>query len=161
MAQNKVALGLADFLDSSQAKALATPTEDVRRITEVFLKVCYDEVGTAPEKLDGHDLHMALGHLMPPHFGIGDPLAQHVPVVLDAYVEYMGEAKVLSQAFELKQALAHTEGEFLEAVRTGQLAHHGAPRQEPVVNTVPKLGRNDPCSCGSGKKYKKCHGKAG
>jgi preprotein translocase subunit SecA len=27
----------------------------------------------------------------------------------------------------------------------------------PVVNTV-KLGRNDPCWCGSGKKYKKCHG---
>jgi len=27
----------------------------------------------------------------------------------------------------------------------------------PTLN-VPKVGRNDPCSCGSGKKYKKCHG---
>ena len=27
----------------------------------------------------------------------------------------------------------------------------------PAVAT-PKLGRNDPCWCGSGKKYKKCHG---
>jgi len=26
--------------------------------------------------------------------------------------------------------------------------------------TVPKVGRNDPCPCGSGKKYKKCHGRA-
>lgn len=26
-------------------------------------------------------------------------------------------------------------------------------------NTPPRVGRNDPCSCGSGKKYKKCHGK--
>ncbi|MDL1950502.1 hypothetical protein FBQ97_11905, partial [Acidobacteria bacterium ACD] len=25
----------------------------------------------------------------------------------------------------------------------------------------PKVGRNDPCPCGSGKKYKKCHGAAG
>jgi preprotein translocase subunit SecA len=24
---------------------------------------------------------------------------------------------------------------------------------------VPKVGRNDPCPCGSGKKYKQCHGK--
>jgi uncharacterized protein YecA (UPF0149 family) len=24
--------------------------------------------------------------------------------------------------------------------------------------TAPKVGRNDPCPCGSGKKYKKCHG---
>ena len=26
-------------------------------------------------------------------------------------------------------------------------------------NTIPKVGRNDPCPCGSGKKYKVCHGK--
>jgi hypothetical protein len=28
---------------------------------------------------------------------------------------------------------------------------------ETIRNTGPKLGRNDPCWCGSGKKYKKCH----
>jgi preprotein translocase subunit SecA len=33
-----------------------------------------------------------------------------------------------------------------------------APKQETVVRTQPKVGRNDPCPCGSGKKYKKCHG---
>lgn len=32
-----------------------------------------------------------------------------------------------------------------------------APRQEPI--RVQKIGRNDPCPCGSGKKYKKCCGK--
>ena len=31
--------------------------------------------------------------------------------------------------------------------------------QLPVKRTEPKVGRNDPCPCGSGKKYKKCHGK--
>lgn len=28
--------------------------------------------------------------------------------------------------------------------------------QEPYVRPEPKIGRNDPCPCGSGKKYKKC-----
>ena len=28
----------------------------------------------------------------------------------------------------------------------------------PVKREEPKVGRNDPCPCGSGKKYKKCHG---
>jgi preprotein translocase subunit SecA len=28
-----------------------------------------------------------------------------------------------------------------------------------VVRSQPKVGRNDPCPCGSGKKYKHCHGK--
>ncbi|MBK9609279.1 MAG: UPF0149 family protein [Betaproteobacteria bacterium] len=31
----------------------------------------------------------------------------------------------------------------------------GAPH-EPAMRTAPKVGRNDPCPCGSGKKYKKC-----
>jgi preprotein translocase subunit SecA len=34
----------------------------------------------------------------------------------------------------------------------------GAPSTTPVVRTEEKVGRNDPCPCGSGKKYKKCHG---
>ena len=34
----------------------------------------------------------------------------------------------------------------------------GPVKQEPV-RAEPKIGRNDPCPCGSGKKYKQCHGK--
>jgi hypothetical protein len=29
---------------------------------------------------------------------------------------------------------------------------------EPLVRNAPKIGRNEPCSCGSGRKFKKCHG---
>src|SRR5262249_55612932 len=38
-------------------------------------------------------------------------------------------------------------------------AYEPPPLQPPetIRNTGPKLGRNDPCWCGSGKKYKKCH----
>ena len=28
-----------------------------------------------------------------------------------------------------------------------------------IRRSAPKVGRNEPCPCGSGKKYKKCHGK--
>lgn len=34
-----------------------------------------------------------------------------------------------------------------------------APQIRQVVREAPKVGRNDPCTCGSGKKYKKCCGK--
>ena len=47
--------------------------------------------------------------------------------------------------------------------------HHAEPGAEeggetavkarPQTNALPKVGRNDPCPCGSGKKYKHCHGK--
>jgi preprotein translocase subunit SecA len=41
-----------------------------------------------------------------------------------------------------------------EPAGAGVRASGGASAQ-----TGPKLGRNDPCWCGSGKKYKKCHGR--
>ena len=40
------------------------------------------------------------------------------------------------------------------------LAAVAAPKAaQPVERHAPKVGRNDPCPCGSGKKYKHCHGK--
>ncbi|WP_425314952.1 SEC-C metal-binding domain-containing protein [Treponema vincentii] len=33
------------------------------------------------------------------------------------------------------------------------------PENVQVVRTTPKVGRNDPCPCGSGKKYKHCCGR--
>jgi preprotein translocase subunit SecA len=33
-----------------------------------------------------------------------------------------------------------------------------AQKTRPIVNAMPKVGRNDACPCGSGKKYKHCHG---
>jgi preprotein translocase subunit SecA len=37
---------------------------------------------------------------------------------------------------------------------------NGAEEARPQRRAEPKVGRNDPCPCGSGKKYKKCHGSA-
>jgi preprotein translocase subunit SecA len=34
-----------------------------------------------------------------------------------------------------------------------------AEKPQPVKRESKKIGRNDPCPCGSGKKYKKCHGR--
>jgi preprotein translocase subunit SecA len=41
------------------------------------------------------------------------------------------------------------------------LANAAAPEKKstPQERALPKVGRNDPCPCGSGKKYKHCHGK--
>jgi preprotein translocase subunit SecA len=34
----------------------------------------------------------------------------------------------------------------------------GGQHEQPVVREGRKVGRNEPCPCGSGKKYKHCHG---
>ena len=38
-------------------------------------------------------------------------------------------------------------------------AEDSEERQKPIVNATPKVGRNEPCPCGSGRKFKQCHGK--
>ena len=37
-------------------------------------------------------------------------------------------------------------------------ASGGTDEVQTIRREGPKVGRNDPCPCGSGKKYKKCHG---
>jgi preprotein translocase subunit SecA len=50
-------------------------------------------------------------------------------------------------------------GEFGGAPEQTDVPDRGG-RQETVKREKPKVGRNDPCPCGSGKKYKNCHGKS-
>jgi preprotein translocase subunit SecA len=40
----------------------------------------------------------------------------------------------------------------------GKAGGEVAVRVKTIIRDEPKVGRNDPCPCGSGKKYKKCHG---
>ena len=46
----------------------------------------------------------------------------------------------------------------IEAFDAAMSGRRPGERQGTIVNAAPKVGRNDDCPCGSGKKYKKCHG---
>ena len=159
MARKEIALDAAEFLDSPQARGLTgLQREELRRVAEAFLEACYEGVGKAPKLLDVEDLHAVLGHGMPGHFARGEELAERVPEVVAAYLAHLEATQVVPQAFEVQRALDGAAREFRAAVASGRAAQH-ASRSDPFVHGAPKLGRNDPCSCGSGKKYKKCHGK--
>ncbi len=60
--------------------------------------------------------------------------------------------------FEHAEASAMTEEEAL-AMAEAETEGEVAVEQKPFVRPTRKIGRNEPCPCGSGKKYKQCHGK--
>jgi len=63
---------------------------------------------------------------------------------------------VSTSADELEEAFLRRKRRELEQARMA-----GGGEAQPVQQVVrgqEKVGRNDPCPCGSGKKYKKCHG---
>ena len=47
----------------------------------------------------------------------------------------------------------------LQTSRTDLVTNGGQPKSNAPVHVDKQVGRNDPCPCGSGKKYKNCHGK--
>ena len=63
----------------------------------------------------------------------------------------LDEAEAPQQVENVK----YQHADYDEALGTAEGAEGGA--QAPA-SAGPKVGRNDPCPCGSGKKYKHCHG---
>ena len=98
----------------------------------------------------------------------GSPLrayAQHAPVVADTEEGFaMFEAMIQAIRDETIRRM------FLVQLRTNQevkrekvaketgtaAASKSEVKKQPVRNSAKKVGRNDPCPCGSGKKYKNC-----
>lgn len=68
------------------------------------------------------------------------------PIEMDDPLESI--ANVQYQHADYDEALANPSEEEAAALANGQ----------PVIREGTKVGRNDPCPCGSGKKYKSCHG---
>ncbi|MEX3814348.1 preprotein translocase subunit SecA [Paraburkholderia sp. BR13439] len=93
------------------------------------------------------------------------------PEQLEAAAEQMEEQGGHLENVEFRHAefaeagaAAPVAAEAATAAMIGDAMSHGhgaAPQAAVHMHTdnVPKVGRNDPCPCGSGKKYKQCHGK--
>ena len=67
------------------------------------------------------------------------------------------EQKRREEAERQQLAFQHAQASALPEAEQESAQQAEAP-QQPMVRDTPKVGRNDPCPCGSGKKYKQCHG---
>jgi hypothetical protein len=147
-----------DFFESPEAAALSQiPGEDREAVLERFVTALWSEDLFQPRKLDGELLHELVGHGLPDRFEPRDPLARHVGPVLRAYLAFLARTGPVPHAAELGIALDAALPEFERAVRTGEIRHHHA-HAEPYVRAAPRVGRNEPCPCGSGRKFKRCCG---
>ena len=59
-----------------------------------------------------------------------------------------------------KEAFHHERSRFRRHEGNWVYLDSGMVKPKPIVREEPKVGRNEPCPCGSGKKYKKCCGAA-
>ena len=100
---------------------------------------------------------------------IADKLEKEIEALPDAFKMQLKDPKVKERFMSIARRM-EADGVNFKSIRQmkkwmkdheAELRKEGNPEQhhvETVVHEGPKIGRNDPCPCGSGKKYKKCCG---
>jgi len=100
-------------------------------------------------------------------YGQKDPLIEYKKEGFEMFEEMKLRIveTTVENLFRIKSA-AKEQGEQIERKQRSQLANlsfvgagAAAPAKAEPAHAGQKVGRNDPCPCGSGLKYKKCHGK--
>jgi len=146
---------------SYQDKEAEIGSELMRRLEKIFMLQAVDQ--------QWKDHLLAMDHLKEGvglrGYGQKDPLLEYKREGFDMFEEMklrIVETTVES-LFRVKQAKEDDrEIERRQKRQMAQLSFVGAGDAAAApqpVHTEKKAGRNDPCPCGSGKKYKKCHGK--
>ena len=102
-------------------------------------------------------------------YGQQDPVVKYRIEGMDMFDEMISDIKVdvtkilmnIRQQGEAKrQETVKITGAALEAIHSVDGGSKiGTDVDRTIRNDGPKVGRNDPCPCGSGKKYKNCHGR--
>ena len=82
--------------------------------------------------------------------------AEVTRVLMTVRIQTQEAAAEAAAAIE-QQASALSNVTYTHPNEDGSVSQEADP--STVAQAVPKVGRNDACPCGSGKKYKACHGK--
>jgi preprotein translocase subunit SecA len=73
--------------------------------------------------------------------------------------ELKGQGNEGAEAIHQKANMLQSGGTMAPQTTSREERDLAKQKQKPVRREGPRVGRNDPCPCGSGKKYKQCHGK--
>jgi preprotein translocase subunit SecA len=129
----------------------ATNTGTIPRLTQQNLN---DADRVVTEALSGVD---GLAE-KPAHERIAPALVATQPHIYAKLVELLAEdVKEAAMTADTAGAIIKPTEVVVEAFDAAVSGRRPGERQGTVVATA-KVGRNEPCPCGSGKKYKKCHG---
>ena len=90
----------------------------------------------------------------------------HIQIKQEDSAEAIGrqreEEKARARVNYQHQSVSALSGDRDEGPSTpARASKEGEKKKSPFVRDIPKVGRNDPCPCGSGKKFKLCCGKIG
>ena len=150
--------------NSYMARAIDATVGFSKRECFVYIKFCRFLLFGAITPIDESKwintrIHVGGGTLKTPsiikHAGVGSFLVNRAEVSRKEYESRVSQRTKERIAEHYKRELPRLVGSDLLRVQYADYLQEVVP---PPVMPEGKVGRNDPCPCGSGKKYKKCHG---
>jgi len=156
----RVRAEVAEFLASPHAAPFVADRTGTGDVARAFLEACYGDLAVRPDLLDEEQLREALLDLLPSRLEPGASASARAIPIVRALLEWRFETRPNANAWKFANVLETAEEEF-----PARLQERGGRDvkvdSRPITRPGSKLGRNDPCPCGSGKKWKKCCGKSG
>ena len=159
-----------DFQDSKAIKSKTTAYKDnADYVVKSFLDyVFFHEHKEIRETTDDHVNHFML-EFAPRKLSFSTEDVKKVPEILSHFLVFLETEGHIHNGVQLGETTKANSRAFIKAMpkqkkapvkKTTTPAKKAAPKKKPKKKEVleAKVGRNDPCPCGSGKKYKKCCG---
>ena len=95
-------------------------------------------------------------------YGNRNPLTEYKFESFDMFDEMVNLIKydTVRDCLRIRLVNREVKRERVATIDEAKNVNAGGEKPKPIVKKASeKVGRNDPCPCGSGKKYKNCHGK--
>jgi len=141
--------------DEYAAKEERAPAEAIREFEKFILLKVIDEKWV--QHIDAMDQLRQGIHLR--SYGQTEPLRAYQDEGYDMFETMIASIEMEVSTLLLKASIETNVKREKVAEGTASLATNGEEeKKKPFINKE-KVGRNEPCPCGSGKKYKQCHGR--
>jgi len=145
--REKIEGWVSDFCDSSRYASIPNAAKEyaAQILVTLLVRASEDEdrdPGDLAEKEIRRGILEGVARLKLP-----ESVKSEVPLLCRSFLEELEDQGRLAGGAQL--------GAYVGALRPAYL-ETATDRPRPIVSVTSKIGRNDPCPCGSGKKYKKC-----
>lgn len=149
------------FIESSKFK-----TKDTKILADYITKALLDYIFFQQHKEIGELTEEHLRHFLleyaPQKLELNKDSGKEIPNIITNFIEFLDNEGHIKNSIQLKKVLDENSKGFIKSLPSQKSSDKKTlPKttKEPIVSEGAKVGRNDPCPCGSGKKYKKCCGK--
>lgn len=129
---------------------------DFQPALESVAAALWRDVATLPRELDREKVASLVATILPARLVGNERWRDSVPDVAEAFLAFVAEEESSPNAWEWRTAIEENRDAFASALADPKRERLGSVKYAPDRRPAPKLGRNDPCFCGSGKKYKHC-----